>query len=184
MAVKGAIFLIALGALQIPSNRVAAEVTALGSSGFEIRHQVHVTAPASGLYAVMIAPNRWWDSKHTFSGDASRLSLDARAGGCWCETLPDGGSVQHMTVVYAAAGKTLRLRGALGPLQAMAIDGSLTLAIVPAGTGSDLTLTYAVGGYSKDGFEPLSKAVDSVLGSQIARLKRLVETGSPGVPTP
>jgi hypothetical protein len=89
-----------------------------------------------------------------------------------------------MTVVYAAAGKTLRLRGALGPLQAMAIDGSLTLAIVPAGTGSDLTLTYAVGGYSKDGFEPLSKAVDSVLGSQIARLKRLVETGSPGVPTP
>jgi uncharacterized protein YndB with AHSA1/START domain len=165
-------------------NRTGADVAGAGSSGFEVREQVHIAAPAAAVYAALIAPNRWWDPKHTYSGDSARLSLDARAGGCWCEALPDGGSVQHMTVVFVAPGKALRLHGALGPLQAMGAAGSMTVSIVPAGTGSDLSLIYAVGGYSKDGFETLSKAVDSVLSSQVARLQRLVETGSAGTSAP
>jgi uncharacterized protein YndB with AHSA1/START domain len=170
--------LLALCGLQILSNRAAAEVVSAGSNGFEVRERVHVAAPPAALYAALIAPNRWWDPKHTFSGDAARLTLEARAGGCWCESLPDGGSAQHMTVIYVSPGKALRLKGALGPLQAMGVTGSLTFSIVPAGPGADLTLSYAIGGYSKDGFDALSKAVDSVLGGQVARLQRLAEKGS------
>jgi hypothetical protein len=61
----------------------------------------------------------------------------------------------------------------------MAVDGAMTLSLRAAGTGTELTLRYAVGGYSRDGFGDLAKAVDSVLDGQSARLKRLIETGSP-----
>jgi uncharacterized protein YndB with AHSA1/START domain len=185
-AVLPARCIVGLGALLLPAlvaqllpNDVAAEVTSVGSSGFEVREQVHVAAPAAAVYAALLEPKRWWDSKHTYSGTASRITLDARAGGCWCETLPDGGSVQHLTVVYVAPGKTIRFRGALGPLQAMGLDGAMTVSVKSADTGTDLTLTYAVGGYAKDGFEDLSKGVDSVLAQQVERLQKLVETGAP-----
>jgi hypothetical protein len=170
--------MLAIGVLPLWSNPAAAEVTSVGSSGFELREQAHVAATAAAVYAALVTPKRWWDPKHTYSGDAERLTLDAKAGGCWCETLPDGGSVQHLTVVYVAPGKAIRLRGALGPLQAMGLAGSMTVSVKSAAGGSDITLTYAVGGYAKDGFEELSKAVDSVLGQQVARLRKLVETGT------
>lgn len=164
--------------LQLCANPVSAEVTSVGAAGFEVREHVHVAAQAPAVYAAMVTPGRWWDSRHTYSGDSSRLTLDVKAGGCWCEALADGGSVQHLTLTYIAPGKTLRFVGSLGPLQPMGVVGSMTINATNAGDGADLTLTYAVGGYSKDGFENLSKAVDSVLNTQVARLKKLVETGA------
>lgn len=155
-----------------------AEVTGVGSNGFEARDQAHIAAPPAAVYAALLEPQRWWDSKHTYSGDSRRLTLDPKAGGCWCETIPNGGSVEHLTVVYLQPGKAVRFRGALGPLQAMGVAGSMTVTLANATGGTDLTLTYAVGGYVKNGFDDLSKAVDSVLGSQVARLKKLVETGN------
>jgi hypothetical protein len=64
---------------------------------------------------------------HTFSGNAHNLSIEEKAMGCFCEKLPDGGGVSHMEVVYFAPGKTLRLSGALGPLNTWAapVDGVL-----------------------------------------------------------
>jgi uncharacterized protein YndB with AHSA1/START domain len=177
---QAAALIFALGMAHLPSNEAAAEVTSVASSGFEVREQVHVAAAPAAVYAALITPSRWWDSEHTYSGKAANLTLDAKAGGCWCEVWADGGSAVHMMVVYVAPGKTLRLRGALGPLQAMGTDGAMTLNVQSAGKGTDLTVTYAVGGYSKDGFETLSKAVDHVLGEQVARLQKLAETGSAG----
>jgi len=159
-------------------GHAAAEVKSVGNSGFEVREQAHVAAAPAAVYAALIAPERWWDSEHSYSGSAANITLDAKAGGCWCEALPDGGSALHLTVVYAAPGKALRLRGALGPLQAMGVEGSMTITVKGDSGGTVLTLDYAVGGYSKDGFETLSKAVDGVLGQQVARLQRLVETGA------
>ena len=49
--------------------------------------------------------------------------MELHAGGCFCERLKDGGSVQLLQVVYAAPGEGLRLRGALGPLQTEASTG-------------------------------------------------------------
>jgi hypothetical protein len=57
-----------------------------------------------------------------------------------------------MVVINAMPGKLLRLSGALGPLQAMAVDGTLTFAMLPDDRTTRLTLSYAVGGYSKSGF--------------------------------
>jgi polyketide cyclase/dehydrase/lipid transport protein len=155
-----------------------AEVTGAGASGFEVREKVHVAGTPDAVYAAVLTPKRWWDPKHTYSGDAGRLTLDAKVGGCWCETLPGGGAVQHLSIIYLKPGKAIRFQGALGPLQAMGVSGSMTISLAAAEGGTDLTLTYAVGGYVKDGFDDLSKGVDGVLGLQVARLKQLVETGS------
>src|SRR3569833_908730 len=77
-----------------------ADVTGAGASGFEVREKVHIGAALDAVYAAVLAPKRWWDPKLTFSGDANRLSLEAKAGGCWCESLPGGGSVEHLEITY------------------------------------------------------------------------------------
>jgi hypothetical protein len=161
--------------LALAAMNVRADVTGVASNGFEIRETVHVAASADKAYAALLQPSRWWNSDHTFSGSASNLSLDARAGGCWCESLPDGGSVEHLRVVYVAPGKVLRLRGALGPLQGLAVEGAMTWSVKGTGNGADITLSYVVGGYVKDGFDGLSKAVDRVLGEQIEGLRKLID---------
>jgi hypothetical protein len=150
-------------------------VIGVGPNGFEVRETVHVAAASGKAYAALLQPARWWSSDHTFSGSAANLTLDARAGGCWCETVPEGGSVEHLRVVYVAPGKVLRMRGALGPLQGMGVDGAMTWSAKASAGGTDVTLSYAVGGYAKDGFDALSKGVDQVLAEQLERLKKIID---------
>lgn len=160
----------------------AAAVVSAGSAGFTVTETAHLTQPPNKVYAALIAPRLWWSSAHSFSGSAANYTLDAKAGGCWCETLPDGGSAQHMMVVYAQPGHLLRLRGALGPLQGMGVIGAMSWSLKAAGEDTDLTLTYTVGGYVDGGFATLSKAVDGVLAEQARRLTLYVDTGMPEAP--
>jgi hypothetical protein len=159
-------------------GRAAAEVVTVAANGFEARETAHTAAPSDKVYAALLLPAHWWSSEHTFSGSAANLVLDAHAGGCWCETLPDGGSVEHLRVVFVSPGKILRLRGALGPFQGLAVDGVMTLSVKSVADGTDISLTYAIGGFAKDGFDGLSKAADGVLSEQLQRLKKLVDAES------
>ena len=143
-------------------------------TGFTAVETAHIAAAPDRVFAVLIQPARWWSSDHTFSGNAANLSLEPRAGGCWCETLPGGGSAEHLRVVYVAPGKVLRLIGALGPLQPMPVQGVLTFSLAPAAGGTDLKLTYALAGPA--GLGDLSGPVDNVLGQQVVRLKAAVES--------
>jgi uncharacterized protein YndB with AHSA1/START domain len=158
-----------------PSFEAAAEVLSVAGNGFEVRETAHIAAQPDKVFAALLVPAHWWNSEHTFSGSAANLVLDARAGGCFCETLPGGGSVEHLIVVYVSPGKTLRLRGALGPFQGLAVDGAMTWSVKSAAGGTDLSLTYSIGGYLKNGFDELSKAADQVLGDQVVRLKKSLE---------
>ncbi|HEY3637370.1 MAG TPA: SRPBCC domain-containing protein [Rhizomicrobium sp.] len=159
--------------------QASATIVDAGAAGFTVEETVDIPAPPDQVYQALVTPSRWWSSDHTYSHDAANLSLDPKAGGCWCETLAGGGSVQHMTVVNAIPRKMLRLRGALGPLQSMAVDGAMTITLNADGKITHLTLIYTVGGYAKGGFTNISKAVDRVLGEQTERLRLLLETGSP-----
>jgi hypothetical protein len=163
------------GLLQFCVEHAAAEVINVASNGFEVRETVHVAVAPAKAYAALLLPARWWSSDHTFSRNAANLKLDARAGGCWCESLPDGGTAEHLRVVFAAPGKTLRLRGALGPLQGMGVEGAMTWSVKSSGDGTDISMSYAVGGFAKDGFDDISKAVDHVLGEQMERLKKFID---------
>jgi uncharacterized protein YndB with AHSA1/START domain len=171
----GALFAFAL----IAADRALAEVTDLAPNGYSVSERTHIVAPSDKVYEALIAPQRWWSPQHTISGNAANLTFDAKAGGCWCETLPDGGSVEHMTVVLVVPGKTLRLRGAMGPFQAMATVTVMTWSLKPSGDGTDVMLDSQTGGYTKGGLTSLAPVVDRVFAEQVSRLKTYVETGSP-----
>jgi len=117
-------------ALALP-KAVGATVNDSAANGFSVTEAVHIGATPDKVYAELIQPGHWWSSVHTFSKNATNLTLDAKAGGCWCEKMPNGGSVQHLTVVFADPGNALVLRGALGPMQGLGVDGALTIELKP-----------------------------------------------------
>ena len=168
--------LLALAACAV-SCAAAAEVVDSQPDGFTIKETATVAAPPAKVWATLIRPSAWWSSDHTYSHDARNLSLDARAGGAWLETLP-GGGVRHMAVVYIDPPSVLRLEGALGPLQAMGGSGHMTVTLKPRGEATDVTLTYDFGGHTPGGLKPMAPAVDGVLNEQLTRLKSAVETGA------
>src|SRR5260370_14367040 len=114
------------------------------AAGFLVRNTAAINAPPAKVYAALTdGIGGWWDPAHTFSHNARNLSVDAKPGGCFCERLPDGGGVQHMSVVYASPGKLLRLTGAIGPLHEAALAGTMTsnLSQTRAGTTVELIST-------------------------------------------
>jgi hypothetical protein len=156
------------------------EVTASGPSGFSLKTEITVAGTPADTFNRFIQIGRWWDPAHTYSGDAANMALTAKPGGCFCETLPGGGFVKHMDVVYAAPGKSLRLVGGLGPLQRMGASGALSFDFEAEGANTRLTATYVVSGFAPGpGLAPLATPVDGVLGEQLTRLKRFAETGKP-----
>jgi len=156
------------------------EVIESTAAGFLVRNSAAINAPPAKVYTALTdGVGGWWDPVHTFSHNAHNLSLDAKPGGCFCERLPEGGGVQHMSVVYASPGKLLRLTGAIGPLQEAALTGTMTWNLLEAGGGTTVELTYTVGGFRAGGFRDIATVVDGVLRGQLARLKALVETGHP-----
>jgi uncharacterized protein YndB with AHSA1/START domain len=139
--------------------------------GFRASHVFEISAPPMVAYEVLVQPARWWPKDHTWSGDASKLSLDARAGGCFCEVW-DGGSAEHGRVVMAQPGKLLRFVGALGPLQESAVSAVLTVTLEAAGTATRATVIYRVSGDSGHELEALAPAVDRVIGEQFGGFAR------------
>jgi uncharacterized protein YndB with AHSA1/START domain len=176
MLIRGSVPLVLLLAVAGPAT---AEVKSVTANGFEVATMGTIAAPADRVYAALGEVGHWWDPSHTFSRDAANLSMELRAGGCFCERLKGGGSVQHLQVVYAAPGQGLRLRGALGPLQTEGADGTLSWTLKPAEGGTNVTLSYVLGGYIRGGMEQWAPKVDRVLDEQLQRLKSYVEGKSP-----
>jgi hypothetical protein len=80
-----------------------------------------------------------------------------------------------MRVINVQPGQLLRLRGALGPLQGEGAEGTLSWALKAAGIGTEISLTYAVGGYISAGPEVMAAPVDQVMSEQLMRLKAYLE---------
>lgn len=153
-----------------------AEIVDVGAAGMETKHTVRIAGSPQKIWETLIQPSRWWNSDHTFSGKASNLTLEPKAGGCWCEALPNGGSVMHLTVGFIAPPKSLVLRGSLGPFYDLGVDGAMVWTLTANGADTDVTLNFRAGGYVKEGLGKWAEPVDKVLAEQIARLKQTVET--------
>ncbi len=183
-------FAIALGPLLLSAPALG-EVAESSQSGFVIRLGADVPAPPQRTWAMLVTPSKWWSADHSYSKDAANFSLDPRAGGCFCEVLPNPaspksaprGSVEHMRVIYVEEPRALRMSGALGPLQAGAGTGTLTVILKAQGTGTRILWEYAYGGYVRGDVPPLASAVDGVLAGQLLGLaKALGATGSAKAP--
>jgi hypothetical protein len=172
---KNAIHLLLAGGLCF-SDGAAAAVREVREDSFHIESVVLAEGVPRSVYAALVRLSQWWDPAHTWSGSARNLSLDARAGGCFCEKLKGGGSVQHARVVFAHPGQLLRLEGSFGPLQEMPVQGVLTYAFAPDGPGTRVTMTYRVAGAFSMDPAKLAPLVDEVLTSQLERFKASTST--------
>ncbi|WP_300536339.1 ATPase [Sphingosinicella sp.] len=161
-----------LPVLVLAAAPAAADVK-IGESGFVVENKTVAAAAPEAVWAALVAPARYWNPDHSYSGKAANFTLDAKASGCFCEALPDGGSVEHMRVVFAMPGSTLRLVGGLGPLQSEGVAATLTWTLKPAPNGTEITQTYVVGGHMRFDVPATAPLVGQVLNEQLTRLAAL-----------
>jgi uncharacterized protein YndB with AHSA1/START domain len=159
---------LALAAAPLPA---AAEVAASSEAGFASHNEVLVTPGPQVAWDALVTPAEWWNGEHTYSGEPANLSIELVPGGCFCERVPEsGGAIEHMRVVNLAPGSTLRMTGALGPLQSEAVTGVLTMTLTPDGEKTRIAWDYVVGGYARMPLAELAPLVDQVIGEQLLRL--------------
>ena len=160
-----------------------AEVVDSAANGFTVRTTISLKAPPDAVYKKFVENiGEWWNSAHTFSGDAHNLRIEAKPGGCLCEKLPNEGFVRHLEIVYVRPGKNIVLHGAMGPMQPLAMTGSLSINLMAENDGTKLVATYALAGYLPKGANTFAAPVDMMLAEQFTRLQRYVETGSAAAP--
>ena len=168
-------FIAALGLVLI-SSAVNADVMSAGPGGFTIEHELEINAGRARVWQAAIDEvGQWWHDDHTISGDAGRMSIDARPMGCFCENLPGDNGVVHLVVTSVSGNVMLRLTGGLGPLGLMGVSGNMTWEFFDAGERTRVKFTYAVGGYRPGGLEGVAVPVDYVIGEALGLLKAHVE---------
>ena len=156
---------------------VRADVEEQAADHFVLGFQAQVQAPAAKVYVALSEVARWWSSEHTWSGKATNLSLKPEAGGCFCERWAEG-SAEHGRVIMALKNELLRLDASLGPLQDLAVKGTLSFLLTPTEGGTTtLDVEYRVNGASGSGLDQLALPVDQVLAVQIDRLLNYIDTG-------
>jgi uncharacterized protein YndB with AHSA1/START domain len=169
-----AIAAVAAAAAAGPALAATSEVSA---SGFLVTLRQEVKASPHRVYEALGDVGKWWSPQHTWSGNASNLSLQTQASACFCERW-DGNSVEHGRVVYAVRDSVLRIQGALGPLQALAVNAVLTFAVAEKEGKTMLQVTYRVSGNDAAGLPELAGPVDGVIGEQVRRLVTYAEGGT------
>ena len=154
---------------------VQAAVLDCSPSGFTLENSEVVPVDAGTAWKALVDDvGRWWPADHTWWGDASKLSISDKAGGCFCEI--DGArQAWHMTVTFTDPGKLLRMTGGLGPLQGMGLDGALEWRFAEENAGTRITLWYRVGGYTPDDLGKFAPVVDKVQGQQLGGLAAFLQ---------
>lgn len=154
----------------------SAEVEAMSRQGFIIKNEQQIEAPATDVWhALTQQVDAWWPKDHSWW--EGKLTIDAVAGGCFCETAGNN-SAQHMRITYVDTNTLLRMTGGLGPLQGLGLNGALTWQFTEQSSHTTVTLTYRVHGFYPDGFERLAPVVDKVQAMQLLELKNYVSAGA------
>lgn len=156
---------------------VQAEVKDAAANGFTVENSGVVPVDAAAAWRGLVDEvDAWWPKDHSWWGSESRLTIQARAGGCFCELAGDR-QAEHLAVTFVDPGRTLRMTGGLGPLQGMGLHGALEFRLEPVDTGNTgapaatrITLYYRVGGYSPDDLSRFAPVVDRVQAQQLAGL--------------
>jgi len=168
-----------LGLTALVASPATAEVLGASDHGFEVQHVVNLVITQPKAFAAFGQVGQWWNKEHTYSGDAARLSLQLRPGGCFCEMFEDGGGIEHMRVTYVQPGERVVLTGSLGPLLYQATTGVMDVKVERIAGGSRVTMNYRVAGFAKGNGVELAPQVDQVLGEQMKRFRVYAAGGAP-----
>ncbi|MEO1322005.1 MAG: SRPBCC domain-containing protein [Pseudomonadota bacterium] len=149
-----------------------AEVVASTPDHFTLKLEADSELSPDEVWTRLIDPSEWWQSDHTYSGDAANLKLDAQAGGVWREDW-EGGSVWHGTVLQAHPGKTLSLSAPFGPLQGLAVTSVWTITLTPnEDGGTRIRFDHITNGTAASQLDELAPAVDFVKSEALKSLAR------------
>ncbi|MEO1078105.1 MAG: SRPBCC domain-containing protein [Pseudomonadota bacterium] len=146
-----------------------AEVISASANHFALRHEGITSLSVEETWQRLINPASWWDSSHSYSGDAANISLELEVGGLWREDW-DGGSVAHGTVLFIDEGKALRLEAPFGPLQGMGAYVIWTITLEPAEEGTRVVFEESAVGPPVTDYGEMAKAVDFVKGAAMRKL--------------
>lgn len=149
-----------------------AKVVSADAHGFEIVHEQLLSGSPAEAWARIGRIQSWWSKDHSYSGNAANLRLSLVPGGCFCESLPRGGGIEHLRVTYADPAKRAVLTGALGPLLFEGVAGSMDIQLKAEGKSTRVTLRYRVAGFARGNGTAMALAVDQVIGEQMARLAK------------
>ena len=175
------VFLIAVLATLANGSAARADVVSAAPGSLVVRTIVEVTAAPDAVYDALTARvGEWWSATQTWSGNAQNLSIDARAGGCFCEKLSSGGTVQHMQIVWAERGTLLRMSGAPGPLQESPVIATMSWRLTKTTAGTRIEFTFAAAGYLPVGFDKIADSADQAFAVLVNRLARHVGPPKPG----
>ena len=159
--------------LAVPAH---AEVKDATPAGFTVENSVLIAASPARVWQAMTADiDHWWPKDHSWWGKAARLSIDARAGGCFCE-IAGAQQAQHLQVVFVDPEKTLRMVGGLGPMQGMGLHGVAESTLQAEGASTRVSWRYRAGGYSPDDLGVLAPVVDKVQAQQLGGLAQWLQT--------
>jgi uncharacterized protein YndB with AHSA1/START domain len=158
--------------LLLPLSLIA-DVTHSSPHAFTVTNSITVGKDPALIHRTLTAHlGEWWVSSHTWSGDSANLSIRLEEGGGMYESLPDGGMVEHLRLLYAAPGKEYRWAGALGPLQSMSVNGRFIWTVEPVEQGHRVVFTYHVWGFDTDGLDAIAPAVDGMMKETIGALEK------------
>lgn len=158
-------------ALAMPA---AAEVVERSADHFVLRYEVGLETTPEDIYGAVGEVGKWWDSAHTYSGDAANLTLPLVVGACFCERLADGTEFEHGRVTAADPETGVLLAAPLGPLKGKTTRADLSIGWSAANRGWTLVMTYVVRG---PGVGAWADGVDAVMQVQYGRLMHFVEYG-------
>lgn len=169
--------------LLLVTGPARADVLSSAPGGFVTQNEIIIKVPRAMAWSAAVENvGQWWNASHTVAGDATRMSIDARPMGCFCEMLDGGNGVVHLTVTSVSRNVMLRMTGALGPLGLMGVNGNMTWEFFDSDEGTRVKFTYAVGGYAEDGLEGIAGPVDYVIGEALGLLKEYAEHEAAAVP--
>ena len=148
-----------------------AEIIKQSPFGFVLENRADTRADTTRSWQALTQEvDRWWPAEHTWFGDSQNLTVQPRAGGCFCEIDGDQ-QVEHMRIAQALPGQLLRMMGGLGPLQGMGLSGPLDWIFEKQENGGTrIRLRYHVSGYSAEPLGDFISVVDRVQAQQLKAL--------------
>lgn len=157
-------------AAAVMTGAAHAHVVASAPDALVIQVKADVALSREAAWKRLLNIGSWWSDAHTYSGKARNITVEAKAGGCWCETWA-GGQVEHGRVVLLMDGQMARFDTALGPLQEIGVTGAMTFTLSDSGRPGVITLTldYKVAGSSESSLDDIAAVVDQVITEQVKR---------------
>lgn len=145
---------------------------------FEVGFEGTLAASPEAVFETFEAIGSWWNPSHTFGGRAENYRFEQHERAL-LENLETGWA-KHMEIAYWNKPRQVVLKGGLGPLMMLPVNGVMVWTFTETDEGTAIRLNYKVAGHSagEQGLKVWAGPVNEVLQEQFnALLASVTKTG-------